>query len=130
VRKKFLGAMCFVGVLLTLASCKDENGTVFKGDGEKWRGELMTTYDFWGKESQRIRVQYKGENLEQLKENEFIIESKDFFGWGIGNIQVDHKGFYDSGKVIEQDAKTPLSSTIQLVIKGNESETITLSSSY
>lgn len=117
--------MCF---LLMLASCKNDNiRTVFKGEGEKWNGELITSYDFWGNERQSIRIQYKGENLDKLQDNNFFVESPDFLGWGIGNVELDKKGNYYSGEAAEQETKTPPSSKIKLTIEGVESETITLS---
>ena len=114
---------------LLLASCNNDNsGTVFKGEGDKWSGELITSYDFWGNERQSIRVQYKGENLDKLQENDFFVESPDFLGWGIGNIELDNKGNYYSGEAAKQETKTSSSSKINLTIEGVESETITLSS--
>lgn len=114
---------------LLLVSCSNNNSsTVFKGEGENWSGELITSYDFWGNESQSIRIQYKGENHDKLQKNNFFVESPDFLGWGIGNIGVDNKGNYYSGEAVEQETKTPSSSKINLTIEGIESETITLSS--
>lgn len=114
---------------LLLASCHNDNsGTVFKGEGDKWSGELITSYDFWGNEMQSIRVQYKGENLDKLQKNNFFVESPDFLGWGIGNIELDNKGNYYSGEAAKQETKTSSSSKINLTIEGVESETITLSS--
>ncbi|MDP1393772.1 hypothetical protein Q8G28_09130 [Lysinibacillus capsici] len=112
-----------------LASCNNYNsGTFFKGERDKWSGELITSYDFWGNERQSIRVQYKGEKLDELQENNFFVESPDFLGWGIGNIRLDNKGNYFSGDAVEQETKTPSSSKIYLIIEGVESEIITLSS--
>ncbi|HBT72003.1 MAG TPA: hypothetical protein DEB37_06910 [Lysinibacillus sp.] len=125
--KKILIGTFFISFLLMLASCSnDDISTVFKG--KKWKGELITSYDFWGNERQSIRLQYKGENLDKLQENNFFVESPDLLGWGIGNIELDNKGHYYSGEAAEQETKTPSSSKINLTIEGVESETITLSS--
>jgi len=127
--KKILIGTLFMSFSLLLASCNnDKSGTVFKGEGDKWSGELITSYDFWGNERQSIRVQYKGEKLDELQENNFFVESPDFLGWGIGNIRLDDKGNYFSGDAVEQETKTPSSSKINLIIEGAESEIITLSS--
>ena len=124
--KKILISTFFMGFLL-LASCnKDNSSTIFKGEGEKWSGELITTYDFFGNERQSIRIHYKGENLDKLQDNNFIVESSDFLGWGIGNVEFDYNGNYFSGEVVELETKTPSSSKINLSIKGVESETILL----
>ncbi|QDQ02424.1 hypothetical protein FOH38_19190 [Lysinibacillus fusiformis] len=128
MKKIFTGAF-FMGFLLMLASCNNDNSrTVFKGEGEKWSGELITSYDFWGNESQSIRIQYNGENLDKLQENNFFVESPDFLGWGIGNVELDNKGNYYSGEAAELETKTPSSSKIKITIEGVESETITLTS--
>ncbi|QGG52143.1 hypothetical protein [Lysinibacillus pakistanensis] len=127
--KKILIGTFFMSFSLLLASCNNDNSsTVFKGEGDKWSGELITSYDFWGNERQSIRVQYKGENLDELQDNNFFVESPDFLGWGIDNIKLDNKGNYYSGEAAEQEIKTPSSSKINLKIEGVESETITLSS--
>ena len=36
--------------MLMLVACENDSGLTFKGEGENWNGELITTYDFWGKE--------------------------------------------------------------------------------
>ena len=116
-------------LLLMLVSCENKSGLTFKGEGENWNGELITEYNFWGKEIQSIRITYKGQNPEQLSIPSFNVESTDFLGWGINDIKLDKQGIYYSGDVFELDAKTPSSSKIILTLEGEESETITLSSS-
>ena len=112
-----------------LVSCQNNSGLTFKGEGKNWNGELITEYNFWGKEIQSIRITYKGKNPEQLSIPSFNVESTDFLGWGIGDIKLDKQGIYYSGDVFELDTKTPSSSKIILNLEGEESETITLSSS-
>jgi len=70
--------------MLMLASCENNSGLTFKGEGENWSGELITKYDFWGKEHQSISITYKGENPEQLTALDLFVESSDFLGWGLG----------------------------------------------
>ncbi len=115
-------------LMLMLVACENDSGLTL-GEGENWSGELITTYDFWGKEHQSIRITYKGENPEQLSIPNFNVESTDFLGWGIYDIQLDSNGIYYSGDVFKLDTKTPSSSKIILTLEGEESETITLSSS-
>ena len=114
--------------MLMLVSCENNSGLTFKGEGENWSGELITEYSFWGKEIQSIWITYKGENPEQLSIPSFNVESIDFLGWGIGDIQLDKEGIYYSGDVVELDTKTPSSSKIILTLEGEESENIILSS--
>ena len=116
-------------LMLMLVSCENNSGLTFKGEGLNWSGELITEYSFWGKEIQSIRITYKGENPEQLSIPSFNVESTDFLGWGIYDIQLDSNGIYYSGDVFKLDTKTPSSSKIILTLEGEESETITLSSS-
>ena len=116
-------------LMLMLVACENDSGLTFKGEGENWSGELITTYDFLGKEYQSIRITYKGENPEQLSIPSFNVESTDFLGWGIYDIQLNSNGIYYSGDVFKLDTKTPSSSKIILTLEGEESETITLSSS-
>jgi hypothetical protein len=116
-------------LMLMLVSCENDSGLTFKGEGENWSGELITTNSFWGKEHQSIRITYKGENPEQLTALNLFVESPDFLGWGLGERELDKKGIYYSGDVVKLDTKTPSSSKIILTIEGEESETITLSSS-
>ena len=116
-------------LMLMLVSCENNSGLTFKGEGENWSGELITKYDFWGKEHQSIRITYKGENPEQLTALNLNVESPDFLGWGLGERELDKNGIYYSGDVIKLDTKTPSSSKIILTLEGEESETITLSSS-
>ena len=115
--------------MLMLVSCENNSGLTFKGEGENWSGELITKYDFWGKEHQSIKITYKGENPEQLSIPSFNVESTDFLGWGIGNVKLDEEGMYYSGDVVKIENKTPTSSQIILTLEGEEPETITLSSS-
>jgi len=115
--------------MLMLVSCENNSGLTFKGEGENWSGELITKYDFWGKEHQSISITYKGEKPEQLTALDLFVESSDFPGWGLGERELDRNGFYYSGDVIKLDTKTPSSSKIILTLEGEESETITLSSS-
>ena len=116
-------------LMLVLVSCENKSGLTFIGDGVNWNGELITEYNFWGKEIQSIRITYKGQNPEQLSIPSFNVESTDFLGWGINDIKLDKQGIYYSGDVFELDTKTPSSSKIILTLEGEESETITLSSS-
>jgi hypothetical protein len=111
-----------------LVSCQNNSGLTFKGEGENWNGELITKYNFWGKEYQSVKITYKGENPEQLTALKINVESPDFLGWGLGERELDEKGIYYSGDVFKFDKKTPSSSKIILTIEGEESETITLSS--
>lgn len=115
--------------MLLLVSCQNNSGLTFKGESENWKGELITKYNFWGKESQSIMITYKGENPERLSIPSFNVESADFLGWGIGDIKLDKQGIYYSGDVIKLDIKTPSSSKIILSLEGEEAETIILSSS-
>lgn len=114
--------------MLMLASCQNNSGLTFKGEGENWNGELITKYDFLGKEIQSIKITYKGEKPEQLIVPNLSVESPDFLGWGIGEIELDKKGTYYGEDVFELETKTPSSSKITLTIDGEESESITLSS--
>ena len=116
-------------LMLMLVACENDSGLTFKGEGENWSGELITTYDFWGKEYQSVKITYKGENPEQLTALKINVESPDFLGWGLGERELDEKGIYYSGDVVKLDTKTPSSSKIILTLEGEESETITLSSS-
>jgi len=126
--KKISKCMIFICFMLMLVSCQNNSGLTFEGESENWNGELITKYDFFGKESQSIRITYKGENPEQLSIPSFNVESADFLGWGIGELKLDKQGIYYSEDVIKLDTKTPSSSKIILTLKGEESETITLSS--
>ena len=123
---KYIIIIC---IMLMLVSCQNNSGLTFKGESENWNSELITKYDFWGKESQSIRITYKGKNPEQLTALNLFVESPDFLGWGLGGRELDNKGIYYSGDVIKLDTKTPSSSKIILTLEGEESETITLSSS-
>ena len=116
-------------LMLMLVACENDSGLTFKGEGENWSGELITTYDFWGKEYQSVKITYKGENPEQLTALKISVESPDFLGWGLGERELDEKGVYYSGDVIKLDTKTPSTSKIILTLDGEESENITLSSS-
>ena len=112
-----------------LVACENDSGLTFKGESENWSGELITTYDFWGKEYQSVKITYKDVNPEQLTALKIGVESPDFLGWGLGERELDEKGIYYSGDVFKFDKKTPSSSEIILTIEGEESENITLSSS-
>lgn len=115
----------------SLIGCaKESSGLVFKGEGENWRAELLTTYTFWGKELHRIRIQYEGEkNIEELAENSITVKSPDFLGWGIPIVDINTNGSFDSGEVFKLDTKTPSSASVTLVIEGEDSEELLLSSS-
>ena len=115
-------------LMLMLASCQNNSGLTFEGEGENWNGELITKYDFFGKEIQSIKITYKGEKPEQLSVLNLLVESPDFSTWGIGEIELDKKGIYYGEDVFELETKTPSSSQIILTIDGEESESITLSS--
>lgn len=114
--------------MLTLASCQNNSGLTFKGEGENWNGELITKYDFFGKEIQSIKITYKGEKPEQLSVLNILVESPDFLTLGMGEIELDKKGIYYGEDVFELETKTPSSSQIILTIDGEESESITLNS--
>ena len=126
--KRFSIFMSISCILLMLVACQNNSGLTFKGEGENWSGELITTYDFWGKEYQSVKITYKGENPEQLTALKINVESPDFLGWGLGERELDEKGIYTSGDVIKLDTKTPSSSKIILTLEGDEPEVITLSS--
>ena len=111
-----------------LAACQNNSGLSFKGEGEKWNGELITKYNPWGKEIQSIKITYKGEKPEQLSVLKILVESNDFPTWGIDDIELDKKGIYYGEDILELKTKTPSSSQIILSIDGEESEIITLSS--
>lgn len=115
--------------MLVLVSCENNSGLTFKGEGVNWSGELITKYDFWGKEHQSIRITYSGENPEQLDALNFFVESPDFLGWGLVERELDKNGIYYNDDVNRLDTKTPSSSKIILSIESEASETITLSSS-
>lgn len=125
--KKSLISVFTMGLLLLTACSKSDSGTVFKGESENWTAELITAYDFWGNETQSLRIQYKGRHLDQHQENYYIVESSDFWGWGIQG-ELNQEGIYNSGEVAKLETKTPTSSTIQLKIEGIEPETIILCS--
>ncbi|MEK4244384.1 hypothetical protein MKZ20_03460 [Psychrobacillus sp. FSL K6-2684] len=114
--------------MLTLASCQNNSGLTFKGEGENWNGELITKYDFFGKEIQSIKITYKGEKPEQLSVLNILVESPDFLTLGMGEIELDKNGIYYGEDVFELETKTPSSSQIILTIDGEESESITLNS--
>ncbi|MCG3089302.1 hypothetical protein [Sporosarcina cyprini] len=127
--KKFSICTIFICLMLMLVSCQNNKGLTFTGESKNWNAELITKYNIWGKESQSIKIIYKGENPEQIIVPSFNVESSDFMGWGIGEIKFDKQGIYYSGDVIKLDTKTPSSSEIILTLEGEESETILLSSS-
>ncbi len=112
--------------MLMLASCQNNSGFTFKGEGVNWNGELITKYDFLGKEIQSIKITYKGETPELLSVLNLLVESSDFLTWGKGEIELDKKGIYYGEDVFELETKTPSSSQIILTIDGEESESITL----
>lgn len=101
-------------------------GPVFKGEGENWNGEMVTSYNLKGEEIQSIKVSYIGKNPEQLKEIDVAIESSDFYGWGIPEIELDEHGNFNSGEAFKLDSKTPPTSKILLKIDGEKTETMTL----
>ena len=103
-------------------------GPVFKSEGENWKGELVTSYNLKGEEFQRIKISYIGENPKQLKENNVNIDSSDFLGWGITEIELDEHGNFDSGESFKLDSKTSPSALITLTIEGKDSEVLLLSS--
>lgn len=115
------------GLVLMVVSFTNNSGPTFKGEGENWRGEIITKYDFWGNESQSIRITYKGKNLEQLSTTKIMIDCPNFGGREIGEVVLDSHGTYFLGDAYEIDSKTPYSSKINLLIEGDESETISLS---
>lgn len=114
---------------MLLVSCNNDNSSVvFKGKGENWNGEVVTSYNLKGEEIQSIKISYVGENPEQLKETNVFVESSDFLGWGIGEIELDEQGNFNSGEAFKLDSKTPTTSKILLEIDGDKPETITLTS--
>lgn len=125
--KKALICISFISILsILVAFNRESDGPIFKGEGEYWSAELITQYSFWGKETQSIRVKYKGEE-KNLTDTNLILESPDFLGWGINKIDVDENGLYNSGAVFELDSKTSSSSNITLRIEGQDSESFSLS---
>ncbi|MEK4082566.1 hypothetical protein [Psychrobacillus sp. FSL K6-1415] len=126
--KKISMYVFIICLILLLVSCQNNSGFTFKGEGENWNGELITKYDFFGKEIQSVKITYKGEKPEKLIIPNLSVESPDFLGWGIGEIELDKKGIYYGEDVFELETKTPSSSKITLTIEGEESENITLSS--
>lgn len=127
--KKFISCIIMVFLLFMLASCQNSSGITFNGESENWICELMTESSFWGKETQHIKITYKGENLEKLGNFNFDVGSSDFLGWSIRDVVLDKNGIYDSGAVIKLDRKTPNTSMILVNVEGELSETITLRSS-
>ncbi len=127
--QKIIMSFLLMCLVLTLLACSnDQKDKVFKGEGENWSGELITSYNFWGEEIHSIKVKYKGENPEQLKEIKVFVESQDFLGWGIGNIKLNEQGIYNSGEVAKVEPKTPSISEIKFEIDGDKPETILLNS--
>ncbi|MDW0111562.1 hypothetical protein QT711_00095 [Sporosarcina saromensis] len=127
--KKFLYCILFIFSLFMLASCQNNSSIAFKGESGNWICELIADSNFWGKETQRIIITYKGENLEKLGNFNFDVESSDFLGWGVHDVVFDNNGIYESGDVIKLARKTPNTSTILVNVEGELSETITLRSS-
>ncbi|MEZ7171609.1 hypothetical protein [Sporosarcina sp. OR05] len=127
--KKFLYCILVVFSMFMLASCQNNSSIAFKGESDNWICELMTESNFWGKETQRIKITYKGENLEKLCNFNFDVESSDFLGGGVHDVVFNNNGIYESGDVIKLDRKTPNTSTILVNVEGELSETITLRSS-
>ncbi|WP_298467513.1 hypothetical protein [uncultured Psychrobacillus sp.] len=124
--KKISMYVFIIFLMLMLASCQNNSGFTFKGEGVNWNGELITKYDFLGKEIQSIKITYKGETPELLSVLNLLVESSDFLTWGKGEIELDKKGIYYGEDVFELETKTPSSSQIILTIDGEESESITL----
>ncbi|TQR19097.1 hypothetical protein [Psychrobacillus vulpis] len=91
--------------MLILVSCEKNSGLSFKGEGNNWSVELITKHDLWGNEIQSLKITYKSENLEQLSAPDLFVESPDFLGWGVGEIEIDEKGIYYSGDVAGLDVK-------------------------
>lgn len=124
----------FFVALIIISSIVIENsgpifkGPVFKDEGENWNGELVTSYNLKGEELQSIKISYTGENPEQLKETNVVIESSDFLGWGVNKIELDEHGNFNSGEAFKLDSKTSSSAIINLAIEGKDSEVLLLSS--
>lgn len=114
---------------LLLVACNNENSNVvFKGNGENWNGELVASYNLRGEEIHTLKINYTGENPEQLIETNVFVESSDFLGWGINEVELDEHGNFNSGEAFKLDSKTPTTSKILLKIEGDKPETITLTS--
>lgn len=128
--KRMLFLIVFFMISSIVIGCERErSGTMYKGEGENWSAELMTKYNFWGKEMQSIRLEYIGEEkLKVMTETNLTVESTDFLGWGLKKIDIDESGLYDSGEVFMYDNKTPSSAKITLTIDGQDSEVLLLSS--
>lgn len=60
--------MCIIIIclMLMLVSCQYNSGLTFKGESKNWNAELISKYDFWGKESQSTKITYNGEKPKQL----------------------------------------------------------------
>lgn len=124
--KKTMMFYFFSCTLLILVACNNEtSSTMFKGEGEKWIGEITASYDD-GVEKQSLEIHYKGDRLEDIQVKTVEV-SNDFFGWKVYDIQLDEEGNYYGKEEFETENKTPSSSKIYLVIEGVESETILLS---
>ena len=129
--KKFFMSLLFISIILLLVSCNnDKSSVVFKGNGENWNGELITSYNLAGEEKQSIKISYIGDKPKELKETSLFIDSTDFLGWGIEEIELDEQGDFNSGEAFKLDSKTPTTSKILLKIEGDKPETLTLTSNY
>ncbi|MUK89297.1 hypothetical protein GMD78_13035 [Ornithinibacillus sp. L9] len=124
--KKAILVFFIISFTLILGSCGHDGGLLFEGKGKDWTAKLVATYDIWGKENQSIKVTYVGDKLNEFSDFDIFVESPDFLGWGLEDLELDENGDYFSERVFMLDEKTPSTTDITLRIEGEVPETIKL----
>lgn len=114
--------------MLSLFACQvNQDDLIFRGEGEKWSAEL-TVKQHDGEENYQLKMNYKGNNIEDVETFRYTIESQNgVVNYSQHSAKLNMEGIFE--KKLLSENSTSISEKDELVIKvewNDSSETFSL----
>lgn len=125
LRKLYL-PIVFIGILSLFACQSNQNVLIFSGEGENWSAEL-TINQIVG-ETYQIQMNYKGNNIEDIKVFRYNVESQNgVVDYSENDAKLNEEGIFKRNLLSENSPSTSVEDEIVIKIEWNDiSETFLL----
>lgn len=127
ILRKLLLPILFLGIL-SLFSCQmNQHDLTFRGEGEKW-SVVLTVKQNHGEESYQIKMNYKGNNIEDIEAFRYIVKSQNgVVDYRENDAKLNEEGIFFKKFLSENSPSTSVEEKIVIKIEwNNTSETFSL----
>ncbi|WP_456279007.1 hypothetical protein [Bacillus sp. AK128] len=118
--RKFLLPFIFLVILLLFACETNDNELTFIGKGNNWSAELTVNQDE-GKETYKIQLNYKGDNVEEIETFHYNIKSQNgAVDYKQNNAELNKEGIFKNNLLSENSPSTSAEEDLVIEIEWND----------